>query len=240
MLPKIEDAGQRAGLLDQFAPKIEDQMESLEKKIQDEEKTENEEKTKVTPISVVSKTKDAPAQQSLSKPVPEARKRPGKEQSTPAVKSNRLHQSSAKSKKQKPDEEKEEEVEKKIERTKIEEEKSEGAEDSDEDETIIFSSKKADKRSTAQSGSEAVANEKVTSGGSSSKTPSADETISSSESASNANPIESSIEEALKQKKEEMHPVKKTNFVEESISQVMKIRELEAKIARLEESQKSS
>ena len=61
MLPKIEDAGQRAGLLDQFAPKIEDQMESLEKKIQDEEKTENEEKTKVTPISVVSKTKDAPS-----------------------------------------------------------------------------------------------------------------------------------------------------------------------------------
>jgi len=43
----------------------------------------------------------------------------------------------------------------------------------------------------------------VTSGGSSSKTPSEDETTSPSESASNTNPIESSIEEALKLKKEE-------------------------------------
>lgn len=33
-----------------------------------------------------------------------------------------------------------------------------------------------------------------------------------------------------------MHAGKKKNFVEESISQVMKIKELEAKIARLEES----
>lgn len=41
MLPKIEDAGQRAGLLQQFAPKIEDQMNSLEQKIQDDEKKES-------------------------------------------------------------------------------------------------------------------------------------------------------------------------------------------------------
>ena len=60
MLPKIEDAGQRAGLLEQFAPKIEDQMETLEKKIQDEEKSENAAGAIAAPVSMISKTKEAP------------------------------------------------------------------------------------------------------------------------------------------------------------------------------------
>ena len=33
MLPQIEDAGQRAGLIQHFAPKIEDQMSDLESKL---------------------------------------------------------------------------------------------------------------------------------------------------------------------------------------------------------------
>ena len=35
MLPKIKDAGQRAGLVKHFAPKIEDAMAQVEKEIQD-------------------------------------------------------------------------------------------------------------------------------------------------------------------------------------------------------------
>lgn len=57
---------------------------------------------------------------------------------------------------------------------------------------------------------------------------------------SSSNPIEASINQALKLKKEEMHHGKDKNFVESSISQALRIKELEAKIARLEEKQKSN
>ena len=51
MLPKIKDAGQRAGLVKHFAPKIEDAMAQVEKEIQDK-KLKKKHKTNIVQKSI--------------------------------------------------------------------------------------------------------------------------------------------------------------------------------------------